>query len=47
MQWVTRAWPKLDRIACPWLIKRFVDAERQRRYVSQPRSGLAAIYQER
>jgi hypothetical protein len=25
MQWVTRARPKVDRIACPWLIKRFVD----------------------
>ena len=24
MQWVTRARPKVDRIACPWLIKRFV-----------------------
>jgi hypothetical protein len=27
MQWVTRARPKVDRIACPWLIKRFIDAE--------------------
>lgn len=25
--WVTRARPKVDRIACPWLIRRFVDAE--------------------
>jgi rhodanese-related sulfurtransferase len=24
--WVTRARPKIDRIACPWLIRRFVDA---------------------
>jgi hypothetical protein len=23
--WVTRSRPKIDRIACPWLIKRFVD----------------------
>jgi hypothetical protein len=23
--WVTRARPKIDRIACPWLIRRFVD----------------------
>jgi hypothetical protein len=23
--WVTRARPKVDRIACPWLIRRFVD----------------------
>jgi hypothetical protein len=26
MRWVTRARPKTDRIACPWLIRRFIDA---------------------
>jgi hypothetical protein len=25
MDWVTRARPKTDRIACPWLIRRFID----------------------
>ena len=25
MKWVTRAHPKTDRIACPWLIKRYID----------------------
>ena len=25
--WVTRARPKIDRIACPWLIRRFVDPQ--------------------
>jgi len=25
--WVTRARPKIDRIACPWLVRRFVDPE--------------------
>jgi hypothetical protein len=25
MRWITRARPKIDRIACPWLIKRFID----------------------
>jgi rhodanese-related sulfurtransferase len=25
--WVTRSRPKVDRIACPWLIRRFVDAQ--------------------
>jgi hypothetical protein len=25
MQWVTRERPKIDRIACPWLISRFID----------------------
>ena len=26
-KWITRERPKIDRIACPWLIKRFVDPE--------------------
>lgn len=25
MKWITRERPKIDRIACPWLIKNFVD----------------------
>ena len=25
MRWVTRARPKIDRVACPWLIARFID----------------------
>jgi hypothetical protein len=31
--WVTRERPKIDRIACPWLIRRFVDAQAQFLYV--------------
>lgn len=27
MKWITRERPKIDRIACPWLIKNFVDPE--------------------
>jgi hypothetical protein len=27
MKWVTRERPKIDRIACPWVIKRFIDSE--------------------
>ena len=27
MKWITRARPKIDRIACPWLIQRFIDRE--------------------
>ena len=27
MKWITRARPKTDRIACPWLIKRFIDVD--------------------
>ena len=33
MKWVTRERPKVDRIACPWLIKRFVDREAEFLYV--------------
>jgi AraC-like DNA-binding protein len=27
MKWITRERPKIDRIACPWLIRRFIDRE--------------------
>jgi hypothetical protein len=27
MNWITRARPKTDRIACPWLIRRFIDPD--------------------
>lgn len=33
MQWVTRERPKIDRIACPWLIARFIDATPKFLYV--------------
>ena len=33
MKWVTRERPKIDRLACPWLIKRFIDAKAEIRYV--------------
>ncbi|MFH6935986.1 chromate resistance protein ChrB domain-containing protein [Flavobacterium sp. FlaQc-30] len=33
MKWITRERPKIDRIACPWLIKRFVDEEAEFIYV--------------
>lgn len=32
-RWVTRERPKIDRIACPWLIRRFVDASAEFLYV--------------
>jgi len=34
--WVTRARPKVDRIACPWLIRRFVDPDAVILYVDPP-----------
>jgi len=27
MQWITRERPKIDRVACPWLILRFIDPD--------------------
>jgi len=33
--WVTRLRPKIDRIACPWLIRRFIDPEAVFLYVAQ------------
>ena len=33
MKWITRERPKIDRIACPWLIKNFVDKEAEFIYV--------------
>jgi rhodanese-related sulfurtransferase len=32
-RWVTRARPKIDRIACPWLVRRFIDPRAQFFYV--------------
>jgi hypothetical protein len=33
MKWITRERPKIDRIACPWLIARFIDATPEFLYV--------------
>ena len=33
MQWITRERPKIDRIACPWLITRFIDEAPEFLYV--------------
>ncbi|MBW1654680.1 chromate resistance protein ChrB domain-containing protein [Flavobacterium quisquiliarum] len=33
MKWITRERPKIDRIACPWLIKKFIDFEAEFIYV--------------
>lgn len=34
MKWVTRARPKIDRVACPWLIARFIDASAEFLFVA-------------
>ena len=33
MKWITRERPKIDRIACPWLVARFIDREPEFLYV--------------
>jgi hypothetical protein len=32
-KWITRERPKIDRIACPWLVRRFIDPQAQFLYV--------------
>lgn len=44
MKWVTRERPKIDRIACPWLIERFIDAEAEFLYV--PANAVFRIAEE-
>jgi rhodanese-related sulfurtransferase len=34
--WVTRRRPKIDRVACPWLIRRFLDAQARILFVDPP-----------
>ena len=34
--WVTRRRPKIDRVACPWLIRRFIDAQARILFVDPP-----------
>jgi len=43
MKWTTRERPKIDRLACPWLIKRFIDADAQILYV--PADQVLAVAQ--
>jgi hypothetical protein len=43
MKWVTRERPKIDRIACPWLITRFIDKEPEFLFVPAPRVLATAV----
>lgn len=44
MKWVTREHPRTDRIACPWLIRKFIDADAEIVYVP---AGEVLAYAER
>lgn len=41
-KWITRERPKIDRIACPWLIRRFINARSQFLYVPTAKVVTAA-----
>ncbi|MBN1937621.1 MAG: chromate resistance protein [Anaerolineae bacterium] len=44
MKWVTRSHVHVDRVACPWLISRFVDSEAE--FIFVPRSQVNKIVEE-
>ena len=44
MKWITRERPKIDRIACPWLVARFIDQEPEFLYV--PSSDVLKVADE-
>lgn len=44
MKWVTRERPKIDRIACPWLVRKFIDREAEFLYV--PKDDVMKVAQE-
>jgi rhodanese-related sulfurtransferase len=45
-RWVTRERPKIDRIACPWLVRRFIDPDAEFLYVPTPEVKTAATERE-
>ena len=45
-RWVTRERPKIDRIACPWLVKRFIDPDAEFLYVPTPEVKRVAAERE-
>jgi hypothetical protein len=42
MKWVTRSHVHVDRVACPWLITRFIDSEAEFIFVPKSQVDLAA-----
>src|SRR4051812_13142434 len=42
MQWITRERPKIDRVACPWLIARFIDTDAEFLFVPPDRVRATA-----
>lgn len=44
MKWITRARPKIDRVACPWLIARFIDQAAE--FIFAPPADVTRLAQE-
>jgi len=44
MKWVTRSHVHVDRVACPWLISRFIDSEAE--FIFVPRSQVERVAEE-
>ncbi len=44
MKWITRERPKIDRIACPWLVQKFVDPQAEFLYV--PKEDVVKVAKE-
>ncbi|HEV2016730.1 MAG TPA: chromate resistance protein ChrB domain-containing protein [Gemmatimonadaceae bacterium] len=44
MKWITRERPKIDRVACPWLIKRFIDAKAE--FIFVPAADVMSVAKE-
>ena len=44
MKWITRSHVHVDRVACPWLITRFIDSEAE--FIFVPKSQIEKIAQE-
>ena len=44
MKWVTREHPKIDRVACPWLIRRFIDRDAEFLFVAPAEGKQVVVY---
>jgi hypothetical protein len=44
MKWITRERPKIDRIACPWLVARFIDRDPE--FLYAPAADVARVARE-
>ena len=44
MKWITRSHVHVDRVACPWLITRFIDSEAE--FIFVPKSQIERVTQE-